>query len=141
MAGSTPSLTPNATPSLACAERDAEPRVSFTVRGPTRIPAGELREAELSWYSVGERGGPDGQALDGDFHLRAEARIRAGLRRPVPLPKGGEVRAALDDEDAALATLTSLFEPGYLLRRALKVRGTRTDRAVQRRLDTPMGAS
>jgi hypothetical protein len=47
--------------------------------------------------------------------LRAEARIRAGLRRPVPLPKGGEVRAALDDEDAALATLTSLFEPGYLL--------------------------
>jgi hypothetical protein len=30
------------------AERDAEPRVSFTVRGPTRIPAGELREAELT---------------------------------------------------------------------------------------------
>jgi hypothetical protein len=26
--------------------------LSFTVRGPTRIPAGELREAELTWYSV-----------------------------------------------------------------------------------------
>jgi hypothetical protein len=33
--------------------------VSFTVRGPTRIPAGELREAEITWLSIGERGGID----------------------------------------------------------------------------------
>jgi hypothetical protein len=57
--------------------------VSFTVRGQTRIPAGELREAELTWHSLGERGGPLGEPLDGDFHLRVEAKIRAGLRRPV----------------------------------------------------------
>jgi hypothetical protein len=72
--------------------------MSFTVRGPTRIPAGELREAELTWYSVGERGGIDREPLDGDFHVRVEAKIRAGLRRPVALPDGTKVRAALDDE-------------------------------------------
>jgi hypothetical protein len=88
--------------------------VSFTVRGPTRTPAGELREAEITWLSVGERGGVDREPLDGDFHLRAEARIRAGLRGPVALPDVREVRAALDDEDAARATLTA-FEPGYVV--------------------------
>jgi hypothetical protein len=82
--------------------------VSFTVRGPTRIPAGELREAEVRWYSVGE-------PLEEDFHLRVEARIRAGLRRPVALPDGTKVRAALDDEDAALATVTELFEEGFVV--------------------------
>jgi hypothetical protein len=89
--------------------------VSFTVRGPTRIPAGELREAEVRWYSVGERGGVDREPLEEDFHLRVEARIRAGLRRPVALPDGTKVRAALDDEDAALATVTELFEEGFVV--------------------------
>jgi hypothetical protein len=28
--------------------------VAFTVRGQTTIPAGDLREAELTWYSIGE---------------------------------------------------------------------------------------
>jgi hypothetical protein len=60
--------------------------VSFTVRGRTRIPAGELREAELTWHSLGERGGPLGEPLDGDFHLRVEAKIRAGLRPRSPCP-------------------------------------------------------
>jgi hypothetical protein len=91
--------------------------VSFTVRGTTRIPAGELREAEITWLSIGERGGIDGEPLNGDFHLRAAARIRAGLGRPVPLPDGGEIRAALDDEDAALATLLSMFEQGCVVER------------------------
>lgn len=63
--------------------------MSFTVRGPTRVPASELREAELTWYSIGERGGIDGDPLDGDFHLRAEARIRAGLRRRLQWFKAG----------------------------------------------------
>ena len=76
--GRRPGLTSNSTPSLR--------GVSITVRGPTRIPAGELREAEVTWYSIGERGGIDGDPLEGDFHLRAEARIRAGLHRPVTLP-------------------------------------------------------
>jgi hypothetical protein len=89
--------------------------LSFTVRGPTRIPAGELREAELTWYSVGERGGPLGEQLDGDFHLRVEAKIRAGLRRPVALPDGTKAGAALDDEDAARATIRSLFEPVHVV--------------------------
>jgi hypothetical protein len=57
----------------------------------------------------------DREPLRGDFHLRAEARIRAGLRRPVSLPGGREVPAELDDQDAALATLTALFEPGYVV--------------------------
>jgi hypothetical protein len=67
--------------------------VSFTVRGPMRMPARDLREAqaEVTWYSVGERGGPDREPLDGDFHLRVEANIRAGLRRPVALPDGTKV--------------------------------------------------
>jgi hypothetical protein len=89
--------------------------VSITVRGPTRIPAGELREAELTLNSIGERGGIDGEPLEGDVHLRVEARIRAGLRRPVLLPDGRETRAALDDEDSARATIVSLFEPGYVV--------------------------
>ena len=48
-------------------------------------------------------------------HLRVEAPIRAGLRRPVVLPDGSETRAALDDEDAARATLLSLFEPDWVV--------------------------
>jgi hypothetical protein len=43
------------------------------------------------------------------------ARIRAGLPRPVALPDGTKVRAALDDEDAARATVISLFEPGHVV--------------------------
>jgi hypothetical protein len=31
------------------------------------------------------------------------------------VPDGSKVRAALDDEDAALAALTSLFEPGFVV--------------------------
>jgi hypothetical protein len=89
--------------------------VSFTVRGQTRIPAGELREAELTWHSLGERGGPLGEPLDGDFHLRVEAKIRAGLRRPVSLSDGTKVRSALDDDDAARATIRSLFAPGHVV--------------------------
>jgi hypothetical protein len=87
--------------------------MSFTVRGPTRIPAGELREAELTWYSVGERGGIDREPLDGDFHLRVEAKIRAGLRRPVALPDGTKVRRCARRRGPARAMLTALFEEGY----------------------------
>jgi hypothetical protein len=83
--------------------------MTFTVRGTTRIPAGEERDAELTWHAPGER--VDDRAVTGHFHLAVEARIRADHWRQVcATPTGPCFPASLDEPRAAFLIVLGLFE-------------------------------